>query len=177
MSSKANLRKLNLDKFTKEFLRAFRKFFDAKFTGIYEAKRYHWVGPTMKKRVRSFFIEEIGLPEGFYEEHEAIYCHLIFNTKKGQQLCSDDQNQRWKPFLVIMDDVFGNKTSVPKRRAFLANPAIRTLWHATHEGQKCQFHGSAAMMEKLKRLTTSKERNAFRKSFGKVIVPEDPLPI
>jgi len=52
-------------------------------------KYYFWIPSTQKKKVKDFFIREIGVSPNFYRRHEEIFFSLIFNTKEASQLFKD----------------------------------------------------------------------------------------
>lgn len=77
-----NPKKFSIDKTCKCILRKFRQYYKSMFNSIVKNKKYHWVHGTCERRVQQFFIEVIGIAPGFYKDHEAIFLHLIFNTRR-----------------------------------------------------------------------------------------------
>ena len=103
---------------------------------------YHWIDKTATKEVRRFFTEAVCIPDGFYDKHEAIFCRLIFNTRRLGSNVED-----WTDMLEAMDGVLRNFPNMQNKKLFFQNAAIKALWFGEFEGQTERYFESKVMMD------------------------------
>ena len=41
---------------------------------------------TAEKKVKAWYVEVLGIPTAVYDQYEAIFCRIVYNTKKGDDL-------------------------------------------------------------------------------------------
>uniref|UniRef100_A0A7S3MWJ1 Uncharacterized protein n=1 Tax=Strombidium inclinatum TaxID=197538 RepID=A0A7S3MWJ1_9SPIT len=134
-------------------MRAFRTHLKQQFNDLYLHKQYHWVNSTKKKVVREFFLEGYGVPEEIYDENEAFFLKLIYNTLQNDKISAKFTVDTTSTLSQLLDEVMKAKPNNKNLKRFFAHRAVQLLWGGK-QGKQTPFR-EGGLSDLLRKMSVS----------------------
>lgn len=116
----------SVDKLKKRILRMFRENVIQQYKDQTQNKQYHWIRSSVRKSVRSFFMETYQFDEDFYNKHESLLMFMVLKEEKLEKKFGVSNIDH--EAIRIMKLTFGTQPTLSNMRKLMRHPVMEVLW-------------------------------------------------